>query len=540
MVPRPKKRKKPKPAPVDDDDDFLGALSDAVDDEFDAMPVAPLPKPTRRGGYSSGKKKKKSKNSEGTLKKLAPIISALFIGLVLISIVGKFISRYGKYKKYVANQEVTWIEFSPPGGQFTVLMPGRPVPRMQPTGFVTEHHHMAKTKKFACDATYADVPEMVVLNDTIIDQMLGGIREVFKQKVAEVTLLSDHPITLGTVRGIEFEFERAQSHHWMRAYVTKKHVVTVEFFMEKGGSQTEARDKFFNSLTLGGTPAATGSPGSSGTSPGTTASTTTPAASNEKPYLERRANFKTSLTSAGPAPQQFEAEQPPAGVEEVVYQSGDLQLKAWVDKRGVKGDKAPALVFFHGGFAFGGGDLEECKPFRDAGYVVMAPMLRGENGNPGSFELFFGEVDDGKAACQWLAKQEYVDSSKIFAFGHSVGGGVSAMLSLMDDVPIVHSGSSGGLYGVETFSQWSDIRPFGMNDPQETKLRVLVGNVTQMKRTHFAYIGSTDFPFHSNITLTGLEGGANSKLRSRKMPGDHFTSFGPSLREYLSVTQQTK
>lgn len=104
----------------------------------------------------------------------------------------------------------------------------------------------------------------------------------------------------------------------------------------------------------------------------------------------------------------------------------------------------PALMFLHGGFAFGAGDLEACQAFMDAGYIVMCPMLRGENGNPGVFEMFLGEVEDAKAAAVWLAEQPGVDKSRIFAFGHSVGGGVSAMLSLRENVPVQHSGSSGG------------------------------------------------------------------------------------------------
>ena len=35
----------------------------------------------------------------------------------------------------------------------------------------------------------------------------------------------------------------------------------------------------------------------------------------------------------------------------------------------------------------------------------MAPMLRGENGNPGSFELLWGEIDDASAAIVELASK---------------------------------------------------------------------------------------------------------------------------------------
>src|SRR5262245_40249004 len=47
-------------------------------------------------------------------------------------------------------------------------------------------------------------------------------------------------------------------------------------------------------------------------------------------YAEARKTHKTKLTTTGPSPQTHLAEKPPAGVTEVTYKSGNLQLKAWV------------------------------------------------------------------------------------------------------------------------------------------------------------------------------------------------------------------
>ena len=90
--------------------------------------------------------------------------------------------------------------------------------------------------------------------------------------------------------------------------------------------------------------------------------------------------------------------------------------------------------------------LNDCLPFLAAGFAVMTPTLRGENGNPGSFELFYGEVDDAEAAVRFLAAQPRIDSKRIYTFGHSVGGGISALLSLRPEIPVRKGGSSGGLY----------------------------------------------------------------------------------------------
>jgi hypothetical protein len=46
------------------------------------------------------------------------------------------------------------------------------------------------------------------------------------------------------------------------------------------------------------------------------------------------------------------------------------------------------------GTSLGNGDLHDVQPFIDAGWTVLAPTYRGENGNPGTIELWLGEVQD--------------------------------------------------------------------------------------------------------------------------------------------------
>lgn len=251
-------------------------------------------------------------------------------------------------------------------------------------------------------------------------------------------------------------------------------------------------------------------------------------------FEQWRASKPTKLKQHGPAPQPFDVEMPPENVTEVQYPSGTLQLKAWVHRPPGVEEPRPALVFFHGGFAFGAEDLLACQPFMDAGYVVMAPMLRGENGNPGEFSLFHGEIDDARAACQWLAQQPYVNNRRIYTFGHSIGGGVSAVLSMMDNVPIKHGGSSGGMYDHITFLGWMDTIPFE-NNPRERSVRVLVGNTNLMQRQHYAYIGVDDDPFDDVVEK--LQKPPAEKLKVETVPGDHFTSFDESLKRYLQLTE---
>lgn len=241
------------------------------------------------------------------------------------------------------------------------------------------------------------------------------------------------------------------------------------------------------------------------------------------------------LTKRGPAPQDYDPVPPSPGVTAITYQSEGRSLKAYMTKPRTQGPH-PAVVFFHGGFAFGLGDLESCQPFQDAGFIVLAPTLRGENGNPGDFELFGGEVDDAVAAIKWLANQPDVDKNNIYTFGHSVGGGISALVSLRNDAPIAHGGSTGGMYDQSTFTEWSDIAPFDYRNPKENDRRVLKGRESQMVHDHYGYYGTGDLGIASVATQMNTSG----RLKTIPVSGDHFTSVGASMRRYLQVIQRTK
>ena len=137
---------------------------------------------------------------------------------------------------------------------------------------------------------------------------------------------------------------------------------------------------------------------------------------------EARRGFTTKLNRRGPAPQEFEEATPPAGVKEVLYTSGELKLKAWLSEDPGQGKKRPAVVYLHGGWSFAPIDWQDAARFVDAGFVVMMPMLRSENGNPGIYEGFYGEVDDAIAAGRFVSELSYVDKDNVFVAGHSVGG----------------------------------------------------------------------------------------------------------------------
>jgi acetyl esterase/lipase len=253
-------------------------------------------------------------------------------------------------------------------------------------------------------------------------------------------------------------------------------------------------------------------------------------------YLERLAPFKTKLQRRGPAPQSFDpSERPPLGVREVTYHSDGLTLKAWlaIPKTASATAKVPGIIYFHGGFAFGAEDFESARPFLDAGLAVMCPMLRGENGNPGASEMYFGEVRDAKAAVLWLASQDMIDAAHIYTFGHSAGGIVSSLLSL-HDAPIRHGGSAGGMYGPELFDAMAESVPFTLDNPEERALRLLLGNAQWMRHPHYAYMGDAD-PYQRVAQERAEATASHGLLHPATVPGDHQDSLEPAVAAYVKV-----
>jgi hypothetical protein len=234
------------------------------------------------------------------------------------------------------------------------------------------------------------------------------------------------------------------------------------------------------------------------------------------------------LTSPGIQHDFDVTESPPDGFDVVHYSStgGDgkeTQLLAWLSmpKDADTDTAVPAVVYFHSGHSLGASDCESARIFLNAGFAVLLPALRGENGNPGQFEMFWGEVDDGLAAVRWFANQKLIDRERIYTFGHSAGGGISAMLSLVDagDASIRFGGSCGGIYRSSNLRDWDPAPPFEATDEKGFQLRTLVGNTNIMNRPHYAYVGLADM-LCPNLDLI-----YSNQVHKRYVLGDHLYSL---------------
>ena len=217
-------------------------------------------------------------------------------------------------------------------------------------------------------------------------------------------------------------------------------------------------------------------------------------------YAKARSQFKTKLLRQGPAPQPWKPIKPPARVSEVEYTSGELKLKAWVSHPADEKRKSPAVLFLHGGFAFDyPEDWNVSQPYRDAGFVVFTPMLRGENGQAGFFSFLYNEVDDVLAAAEYLGKLPYVDARHLYLAGPSAGGTL-ALLTAM---------TSSRFRAVASFSASPDQVlllcaraknaardvPVDINDLRELEMRSPLAYAVSLKCPARIYVGTQEPSF---------------------------------------------
>ncbi len=103
-----------------------------------------------------------------------------------------------------------------------------------------------------------------------------------------------------------------------------------------------------------------------------------------------------------------------------------------------RGDKAPAIVMFHG---FTGNRTEAHRLFVqvarnlcNAGFVVLRFDFLGSGDSEGEFEdmTVRGEVSDAERSLDFLEDQRWVDREKIGVIGLSLGGRVASILASED------------------------------------------------------------------------------------------------------------
>lgn len=252
-------------------------------------------------------------------------------------------------------------------------------------------------------------------------------------------------------------------------------------------------------------------------------------------YAKARKNFRTKLTRITSSPQQIPMPEAPTGVSVVEFPSTDLRLKAWInlpDK--ISKEKIPAIVFLHGGFGFIKNHWEQAESFRKAGFIVMTPILRGENGQAGNFTLLYDETDDVLAAADYLAKQSFVDKNNIFVAGHSIGGTLT-MLAAQSSKKFRAAAAFSGSPDQKLLLRFGfpkDRIPFDQSDPREFAMRSPLAYAASFKVPTRLYYGSEERVFDLTTRRTAeLAQAAKLDVAAVVTPGNHESHVPSSIRQ---------
>jgi dipeptidyl aminopeptidase/acylaminoacyl peptidase len=249
---------------------------------------------------------------------------------------------------------------------------------------------------------------------------------------------------------------------------------------------------------------------------------------------EARRGFQTSLV-----PRRSDREPvdppPPQVFRLVRYPSPAGNLPAYLTPDPGDGLKHPAIVWITGGDCNSIGDVwsparasndQTAAAFRQAGVIMMFPSLRGGNDNPGVKEGFLGEVNDVLASAEFLARQSYVDPSRLYLGGHSTGGTLVLLTAATSD-RFRAVFSFGPVHDVSGYG--SEFLPFNTWNRREVEIRSPIYWLDSVQSPTFVFEGSS----RGNLaSLRAMQSASkNPRLRFHVVNGaDHFSILAPTTR----------
>jgi dipeptidyl aminopeptidase/acylaminoacyl peptidase len=231
-------------------------------------------------------------------------------------------------------------------------------------------------------------------------------------------------------------------------------------------------------------------------------------------------------------------------VTEVEYPSGELRLKAWVSRPADETREHPAVLFLHGGFAFGADDWEISRPYRDAGFIVLTPLLRGENGQPGTWSFYYDEVDDVLAAAEYLSKLPSVNADRLYIAGPSAGGTL-VLLASMTSRYFRAAASFSAITDQVLFCKHArhaarDV-PVDITNLRELELRSPLAYASSFKCPTRMYYGSQEPHLQPMSQRTAALAQARGlDVEAIRVEGDHSTSVPPAIQQSIAFFQKNQ
>lgn len=241
-------------------------------------------------------------------------------------------------------------------------------------------------------------------------------------------------------------------------------------------------------------------------------------------YAEARKRFHTHLLRKMAAPEKSSVLGTPPGAERVTYPGGpdgSIELVAWLSHYQPSKTLKPAVLFLHGGNATGDGHWALMKPYWEAGYVVLLPSFRGENGQSGNYSGFYNETSDALAAATYLENLPGIDRNRFFIAGHS-NGGTLTLLAAMSRRFRAAAPISAGVNSWRYFNRYSDEICFDETNEREFIMRSSVCFGPSLKCPTLLLRGMEERPFDADHQLfvdRALTSGF--KIDKKLLPGNH-------------------
>lgn len=241
-------------------------------------------------------------------------------------------------------------------------------------------------------------------------------------------------------------------------------------------------------------------------------------------YANARKQFHTHLLRKIAAPEKSTPLGTPPGATRVTYPggpNGSIELVAWLSHYEPGKTLKPAVLFLHGGNATGDGHWALMKPYWEAGFVVLLPSFRGENGQQGNYSGFYDETSDALAAASYLENLPGVDRDRLFLAGHSNGGTLSLLASMTRkfraSVPI-----SAGVNSWRYFNRYSDEICFDDRNEEEFIMRSSVCFGPSLKCPTLLLRGTEERPFDADHKLLMERARvAGMPIDNMLLPGNH-------------------
>jgi dipeptidyl aminopeptidase/acylaminoacyl peptidase len=257
-----------------------------------------------------------------------------------------------------------------------------------------------------------------------------------------------------------------------------------------------------------------------------------------EPLEAGRKKYPTNLTIQAPAQEPYKTDLP-HGMTAVTYYSEGRKLLAWIILPKFPG-RHPAIMFAHRGYALDSRDLWALMPFVNDGYTVMLPAWRGENNNPGNFEMCFGEVADARAAVQYLADRLDIDSKHIYAAGFDTGG--TLVMLLAEICPTIRKAAACGGYPNMLAGGPYDHPPFEENSQYELDLRSPANHTHDLKCPLALFYAESD-PIDKKFIEQAEAMQKSAKLQGKVLEVDtipntnHFTAINHAVPRMLNFFQ---